>query len=112
PAAIRGAGNAAIQPGRDGYFAASATVPLLETGGDGNRGGGDVHPLGNPHFYLDPVRFAEAAKALAERLATLDAAGAADFRARAAGFAAEIDARLPVWRTRLEATPGVLAYHK
>ena len=74
PAAVRGAGNPTIQPGRDGYFEGSAAVALIETGGVADRAGGDVHPHGNPHFYLDPVRFADAARALGERLSALDTA--------------------------------------
>ena len=112
PAAVRGAGNPALHAGRDGLFEGSAVVDLIEVTGDADRAGGDVHPFGNPHFYLDPVRFAAAARALAERLPALDSAHATQYRARAAAFAAAVDARVPGWRERLRDAPPVLAYHK
>lgn len=69
PAAISGAANGAIAPGRPGYFEAAAQVPLLDAGLAADRAQGDVHPGGNPHVNLDPLRMAAISKALAERLA-------------------------------------------
>lgn len=112
PAALRGAGNRNVVVGSRGYFEGAAVVELIETGGIADRGRGDVHPGGNPHFYLDPVRFAAAAVALASRLAELDPANATDYQNRAAAFAAKIDDHVPDWRARLEGAPAVVAYHK
>lgn len=112
PAAQRGAGNRKVVAGSRGYFEGAAAVELIETGGAADRGRGDVHPGGNPHFYLDPVRFAAAAVALATRFAELDPANAADYHDRAAAFTAKIDGRVPGWRARLAGAPAVVAYHK
>ncbi|MEX0901061.1 MAG: zinc ABC transporter substrate-binding protein [Gammaproteobacteria bacterium] len=112
PAALRGAGNRKVVTGSRGYFEAAATIELIETGEVADRGRGDVHPGGNPHFYLDPVRFAAAAVALATRLAELDPTNAADFHANAAAFATKIDDRVSTWRARLADAPAVVAYHK
>ena len=76
PPAIEGSANAKILPNTLGYFEAAAQVPLIDAKGNANRSEGDVHPLGNPHVQLDPVRMADIAQALAERLAKLDAAHA------------------------------------
>src|SRR4029453_12667252 len=47
--------NAKIQPGADGYLDASLTARILEVPtGAVTRAMGDVHPLGNPHYWLDP----------------------------------------------------------
>jgi zinc transport system substrate-binding protein len=46
----------------------------------------------DPHAWLDPVRFATITDALGERLATVDPAHAADYRARAAAVHTELDA--------------------
>lgn len=112
PAALRGANNPTVLPGRPGYFEGAAFIELIETGQEADRSGGDVHPEGNPHFYTDPVRIAQVAVALAERMAELDESRADDFRRRAADFAAAVDARLPGWRARLADVPPVVAYHK
>ena len=112
PAAIHGAANAAILPGRPGYFEAAAQVPLLDAGQAADRAQGDVHPAGNPHVNLDPLRMATVAKALAERLAQLDAANAAGYRERAKGFAATVEAKLPAWKQKTAGSGGAVLYHK
>ena len=112
PAAIQGAANPRLLPGRTGYFEAAATVPLLAEGTPADRALGDVHPGGNPHMYFDPLRMATAAEALAEVLAGLDAANAASFRANAQAFAARMAREVEGWRARVADAPGALLYHK
>ncbi len=112
PAALKGAGNAKILPGSAGYFEAAAQVPLLETGEAADRSQGDVHPMGNPHLYLDPVRMARVAEALAERLASLDRPNAARYRGGAASFRAAVEARVPAWKAKATGAKGVLLFHK
>ena len=46
----------------------------------------------DPHFWLDPVRFAQVATAIGERFATVDPANAADYRAAAAALVKDLDA--------------------
>lgn len=112
PAALKGAGNGKILPGAPGYFEAAAQVPLLEAGQAADRAQGDVHPMGNPHLYLDPVRMTTVAEALAGRLATLDAPNAARYRAGAAAFRAAVEARVPGWKAKANGAKGVLLFHK
>lgn len=112
PPAIQGAANPRIQPGRAGYFEAASALELLDADRPADRALGDVHPDGNPHFYLDPVRMAEAAGALAERFAELRPAQARAFRDNAAAFAAAVEARLPGWKARSAAAPGIVLFHE
>ncbi len=112
PVAIRQSANPGIFPGRPGYFEFAAHVELVDIGGVADRSLGDVHPLGNPHLYMDPARMATVALALAERLAQFDAHHAADFRAHAAAFATAIERKLPDWRARLRDAPGVVLFHQ
>ena len=57
---------------------------------------GDPRPSGDrvtdPHFWLDPVRYAAVARAVADRLGTLDPAHRADYAARAKAFTARLAA--------------------
>lgn len=46
----------------------------------------------DPHFWLDPKRYAAVARAISERLATDDPAGSAAYRANAATFVGKLDA--------------------
>ncbi|MFP4616268.1 MAG: metal ABC transporter substrate-binding protein [Thiohalorhabdus sp.] len=112
PAAIRNAANSSIRPGQPGYFEAAAQVELLDAGGPADRSGGDVHPGGDPHVNLDPVRMAAVAEALAEHLAELSPDHAEAFRERADAFAEEVDERLPAWKERAGDSPGVVGFHK
>ena len=47
--------NARIRPGSAGYLDASVGCEILERpAGTVTRAMGDVHPFGNPHYWLDP----------------------------------------------------------
>lgn len=112
PAALQGAGNPRVNPGQPGYFEAAAQVALIDVGGPADRALGDVHPAGNPHVNMDPVRMIAVAEALAGRLGTLDRANADVYGERARTFAEQVEARLPRWREEVEGAAGVVLYHK
>lgn len=112
PAAQRGASNPQIRVGRLGYFEGAAHVDLIETGQVADRAGGDVHPAGNPHYYMDPLRMAEAGHALADRLVQLDEANADHYRANAERFADAARERVDEWTQLADGVPGVVMYHK
>lgn len=71
PLLLQRAANARVQPGRPGLFLAGEQVELLDAHRHVDRSMGDVHPEGNPHVHLDPVRLPRIAKALAERIGQL-----------------------------------------
>ncbi|MBP1635653.1 MAG: periplasmic solute binding protein [Acidobacteria bacterium] len=112
PAALQSAGNRKILPGQGGYFEGAAHVTLLEPGQAADRSRGDVHPIGNPHFYMDPQRMASAATALASTLAALQPPSASTFTANAQAFGKAVADRVPQWRQRAAGVPGVLFFHK
>jgi zinc/manganese transport system substrate-binding protein len=112
PAALQSASNPKILPGTNGYFDGGAQLDLIEKGGAPDRSKGDVHPLGNPHFYLDPSRMAQLAGTLAVRMGKLDPTHAAQFEANAAAFARAVAERIPGWKQRAAGAPGVVFYHK
>ncbi|HXF08743.1 MAG TPA: zinc ABC transporter substrate-binding protein [Candidatus Acidoferrales bacterium] len=114
PLLQRQAGNGRIQRGQPGYFEASAQVSLLEKPAQLDRAQGDVHPAGNPHVQLDPVRLAQIADALAKRLAQLDPANASRYAERHADFQARWQAAIKRWQAqgaRLKGLP-VVVHHK
>ncbi len=87
PVLLRRAANPKVQPGQPGYFEAAAQVQRKDVPQSVDRSLGDIHPQGNPHIQLDPRNIARVAAALAERLAQIDPAHAADYRARYRDFA-------------------------
>jgi zinc/manganese transport system substrate-binding protein len=112
PMAIGSASNPQILPGQPGYFEAAAQVDVLEAGAPADRALGDVHPVGNPHVNMDPVRMAIVATALAERMAMLDPVGAQSYRTNARGFADAVEQRMDDWHGRLGDMPGAVLYHR
>ncbi len=112
PAALQGASNGKLLPGQPGYFEAAAQVSLIEKSADTDRSRGDVHPMGNPHLFLDPVRMADVARALAGRLGKLDPPHAEAYRANAEAFAKTAGDRVPKWKELAGGAPGVILYHK
>ena len=112
PAALQGASNARLLPGQPGYFEAAAQVPLIEKTSDADRSRGDVHPMGNPHLFLDPDRMAAVGRALAGRLGKLDPPHEETYRTNAEAFAKAAADRIPKWKEQAGGAPGVLLYHK
>lgn len=112
PAALAGCNNSRILPGQPGYFEGAAQLDLIEKGQAPDRSKGDVHPAGNPHFYLDPERMAQVARALAARLSALFPAEGPRFQANAEAFSRSVAARLGGWRREAAGSPGVLFFHK
>lgn len=113
PLVLRDSGNAAIQPGRPGYFEAAAQVRRLDVPAVVDRAHGDVHAAGNPHIHLDPRNVLKVGEALSARLAELDAANAAAYRAGYAAFATRWQAAVARWEKEaapLKGTP-VLVHH-
>ncbi len=100
PVLLQNANNAAVQPGRPGYFEAARFVPLLEKPARLDRADGDVHAAGNPHLHTDPRNILRVAEALAARLAEVDPANAAAHRARGQAFAARWQAAIARWESR------------
>ena len=55
PPLIQQSRNSKIQVSADGYLDASLQAQILEVPtGTVTRAEGDVHPLGNPHYWMDP----------------------------------------------------------
>jgi zinc/manganese transport system substrate-binding protein len=87
---------------------------LEKPSGTVSRAEGDIHPLGNPHYYLDPKALEVVADHLAQVFANQDPANAADYAANAKSFDARMDASLEKWQKQLEPYRGtpVVPYHK
>jgi zinc/manganese transport system substrate-binding protein len=67
PALITQSRNSKIQPGGPGYLDASQNVRILDIpAGQITRAMGDVHPSGNPHYWLDPGNGRQIAKSVQE----------------------------------------------
>ncbi len=74
---------------------------------------GDVHPEGNPHYWLDPRNGAIIGRAIARELGTLDPAHASDFMRRAEDFVASAQAAYQRGQEAVAAMPvrEIVTYH-
>ena len=112
---IQGARNPEIFTGRKGYLEVGSLIePLHVITGAVDRAQGDVHPKGNPHFWLDPVRVKTVSVGLAEKLASLEPASSERFRIRQKVFAQKIDDYMKGWDERVKKTgiKEVVTFHK
>jgi zinc/manganese transport system substrate-binding protein len=107
--------NGAILPGGPRRLtAATAIAPLDLPTGPVDRGQGDVHPAGNPHFLADPRRVVQVAAAVAARLSEIDPEGVAHYRDRLGAFQAKVAAAEKGWREKLAPLQGrsVITQHR
>jgi zinc/manganese transport system substrate-binding protein len=115
PPLITQSRNAKIQPGSEGYLDASLTAKILEIPtGQITRAMGDVHPLGNPHYWLDPENGKVIARAIAGKLSELRPNDKAFFDQRLADFSRRIDEAEKAWLASVASFKGlkVVAYHR
>ncbi|MCP4579162.1 MAG: zinc ABC transporter substrate-binding protein [Deltaproteobacteria bacterium] len=92
---LDGSRNAAIREGGPRHLDASEKVMRLEVPtGRVTRAMGDVHPQGNPHYWLDPLNARIAAKSIANRLCKIEPKHAEDFRKNLVLFRESLDCRM------------------
>jgi zinc/manganese transport system substrate-binding protein len=107
--------NAKIQPGAAGYLDASEHAKILELPqGQITRAMGDVHPLGNPHYWMDPENGKIIAQEIAAKLSELRPADKAYFNQRLTDFTTKLDAAEKRWVAMMAPYKGikVVTYHR
>ncbi|WP_018607688.1 metal ABC transporter substrate-binding protein [Uliginosibacterium gangwonense] len=114
PVLLRQSGNTKVQPGQPGYFEAASFVTKLEIPTRLDRADGDVHAAGNPHIQTDPHNIAKVADALGQRLAQLDPANAATYKARLQDFQTRWKAAQARWEKEAAPLRGarIVVQHK
>lgn len=114
PLLLDGARNPRIRQGGSGYLDVSRAIPLLDVpSGNIDRSQGDVHPLGNPHYWLDPENGRRIARLFKKKFTELDPRGAAVYDANEKNFEARLNATERSWSDELAKIKGqpVVAWH-
>ena len=115
PPLVNQARNAKVQPGGEGYFDASQGVKILEIPtGQLTRAMGDVHPQGNPHYWLDPDNGLRIAKGIQKKLSALGPGDAAYFAQREEAFEKRLAEAQKRWDAQMAPYKGtkIVTYHR
>jgi len=115
PPLINQSTNPKIQVGAPGYFDASRFAKILEIPtGQVTRAEGDVHPLGNPHYWLDPENGLRIAKGIADKLSEMRPGDAAYFAQRYSDFEQRLKQADQRWLEAMKPYAGrkIVTYHR
>lgn len=110
-----GARNPKILSGTAGFLELGPSLDPIEIPkGNISRSQGDVHPGGNPHFQLDPLRMGQAALTVAEKLGSLDPLEKSFYLEQAKLFQTHLQEKTKLWDARLKKTglKEIITYHK
>ena len=114
PAVLVAARNPDIQPGASGYLDLSRGIQLLDVpSGPVDRSQGDVHPLGNPHYWLDPENGKIISREIARSLMSLLPDRSQLIEQNQKEFARRLDEAMVRWKDRMKPHQGakVVTYH-
>jgi zinc/manganese transport system substrate-binding protein len=114
PPLITQSGNPRVQVGASGYLDASQFAEIVDKPvGAITRAMGDVHPLGNPHYWLDPDNGRRIAKGIAGKLSELDPGDSAYFQQRFQDFDRRLTEAEKRWQAEMAPYQGrrVVTYH-
>jgi ABC-type Zn uptake system ZnuABC Zn-binding protein ZnuA len=113
PALLDAAQNPKILRDAEGYVVCSVYLSPLQVPTRLDRSLGDQHPMGNPHFNLDPVRGKEMVRAIADGLSRNFPDNAATFQKNAAAYLAKLDEAIARWRREAAPLKGkkFVSYH-
>jgi zinc/manganese transport system substrate-binding protein len=115
PPLITQSSNPRIQVGAPGYFDASRYARILEIPtGQVTRAEGDVHPLGNPHYWLDPENGLRISKGIADKLSAMRPNDAAYFAQRYSAFEQRLKEADEKWLAEMKPYAGrkIVTYHR
>ena len=115
PPLVLGSRNPKIQTGELGSLDCSRAIPVVDVPTTKvDRSMGDIHPQGNPHYWLPPSNVKIIAREIAQRLSQIDPSGAAAYQKNLAAFDARVDAAEKKWQPMIAKVRGtkIVTYHK
>ncbi len=119
PKVLSKSGNAGVQPGGVGYCETGNGAQILEKPqGQIDRSMGDVHPFGNPHFWLSPIALTEGAKEILSALIRVDPAHKGSYEKNYSAWKKESLRRTSELKAKLQKAigkndaPKVIEYHR
>ena len=113
PQLVTSSRNPKIQKGSPGYVDASAGVSLMQIPSSLNRGEGDIHLFGNPHYWLDPLNGKQIARNICNGLMRVSPLNKNFFESNLKLFNETIDRKIIEWTKAMAKYKGtkIIAYH-
>lgn len=112
PKVLEKSGNAKVQNGGLGFCELGKAIKPLEVPqGVIDRSLGDVHPHGNPHFTLDPLKLAESGAEVVRVLSAVDSANAGMYQKNYDAFKKQMEALHSQIKSKIK-KDKVMEYHK
>jgi zinc/manganese transport system substrate-binding protein len=113
PQLLSSSRNTKIQKGSAGYVDASEGIGLLQVPTSANRGEGDIHIFGNPHYWLDPLNGKVIARNIANGLERIDPSNKSTYENNLQVFFSNIDIKIREWLAEMAPFKGskLIAYH-
>lgn len=113
PSLLSSSRNSKIQKGSPGYVDASEGIGLLQVPAALNRGEGDIHIYGNPHYWLDPLNGKVIGRNIANGLERIDPSNKIFYEANLQTFFKKINDKMVEWQTKMAPYKGskIIAYH-
>jgi len=113
PQLLTSSRNSKIQKGGAGYVDASEGIGLVQVPTSANRGEGDIHIYGNPHYWLDPLNGKVIARNIANGLERVDPSNKVIYESNLQAFFNNIDIKMRQWQAAMAPFRGskLIAYH-
>jgi zinc/manganese transport system substrate-binding protein len=113
PQLLASSRNTKIQKGSAGYVDASQGIGLYQVPTSANRGEGDIHIFGNPHYWLDPLNGKVIARNIANGLERIDPSNKPVYENNLQAFFNNIDVKMRQWQAEMAPFRGskLIAYH-
>jgi zinc/manganese transport system substrate-binding protein len=113
PQLLSSSRNSKIQKGASGYVDASGGVTLFQVPSSANRGEGDIHIYGNPHYWLDPLNGKVIARNIANGLERIDPSNKTLYEKNLFQFFTQINNKMKEWQEKMAPFKGskIIAYH-
>lgn len=112
PRIIESSNNPKVQPGREGNVDLSQFLKPIEKPSSYDRSMGDVHPLGNPHYYYSPQNIKEVAKGITKILSKMDLSNSDFYRKNLENFLQKVSIKEEEWKKLNLKDKKIITYHK
>jgi zinc/manganese transport system substrate-binding protein len=110
---IENSRNGKIQKGTPGFLDASGEISVLEIPAKVDRGMGDVHPAGNPHYILSPYAMRKVFQSVLEFMSQNSPEHKDAFKKNAEAYLKQFDLKIDQWQKKLKPLAGtrIVSFH-